>query len=118
MVTPEQGSMQLTGLKTGRPYGYSLYSSDVVGNTPVTFALTGIAGTGSTNFIIVPEDCVVTDLAIHTGQTVSSSWTFWANDAPVPASVVTYVQILDSLTARSFPALKIAKGTKLQLMQN
>lgn len=119
MVTPENGTLRLVPLAGGQPATYSLYSSDVntAPGTPVTFSLIGLAAAGSVTFITIPFDCVIDDVSLTTGQTVSKIWTVWLNDAPVPAAIMSYAQIVDTSPNRVFPQLRIAKGTKFQLMQ-
>ena len=114
MTTPEQGSLVLHDDNTGMDYAYSLYSSDVTGAF-ATIDKNLLAGTGSNLFILSPGNCSLKFLSIHTGQTVSSVWRIMVNDAIV--GTVTYQQILDTLTNPIVPNIKIAKGSKFQLLQ-
>lgn len=116
MVTPENGTVTFTG-RSGKTYTYSIYSSDVVA-APVTWATTGLAGTGSTNFITAPEDMLLSDVSLTTGQTVAVGWSIWLNDAPYPSAVMTFANVLNTLQTRSFPkGFGIKQGRKVQLVQ-
>lgn len=114
MVTPENGTLVLKGT-SGREYAINLYSSDVLAAN-VTMSLTGLAGAGSQTFYIIPEDCVVKDISVHTGQTVATVWVPYVNDVPVGA-VIPFAAILDTLAYRSFPQLKISGGRKFTIQQ-
>lgn len=115
MVTPENGMVILRGLRTGREYAYNIYSSDVVG-AAVTWSTNGIAGTGSQTFILIPEDCILKDVSIATGQTVSTNWIIQVNDVPT-GSIVSIANAINTLQTRSIPNIPIAGGKKLTFVQ-
>jgi hypothetical protein len=114
MVTPEQGSITFKGI-TGRNYGFSIYSSDVVA-APITFSAVGLAGANSSVSIIANEDMILSDIAVVTGQTVSTVWNVYINDLPVGLTI-TYTNILTTLANRIFPTFGVKKGQKLALFQ-
>lgn len=114
MVTPETGTINLKG-RSGQMYTYSLYSSDVI-NAPLTFNTVGVAVATSQNFLIAPEDMVVSDISITTGNTVSTTFNFYANDMNLGA-LCAEANILNTLTTRSFPQVGYKKGSKITILQ-
>ncbi len=115
MVQAENGTMILRGLRTGREYSYSYYVSDVAA-AYATFSTTGLAAAGSQTFIIAPEDCIIKDIAIHTGTTAAVAILPQVNDQNVGAQI-TFLQILDTLATRTFPQLAFKGGAKVAMVQ-
>lgn len=116
MVAAPKNATALFKGKSGRIYSYNIYFSDVA-NAFSTWATTGAAGTGSTNFIIAPEDMQLVDISVPTGLTDTSNGVLWLNDAPVPNAVIAWANIVNTLNARSFPPLGISAGRKVQIAQ-
>jgi len=114
MVTPENGSITLRGA-SGKYYNINLYSSDVLG-AAVTMSLVGLAGTSSQNFYILPENCVVVDLSVTTGQTVTTNWSFYINDQPI-GNVVPIANIVNTLNQRAVPHIPLPGNRKLTIIQ-
>jgi len=114
-AAPQKGLLTFQG-RSGAKYSYSIYASDVA-NAFVTFATTGVAGTGSTNFVIAPEDIQLIDASIVTGLTDTTALVLWLNDAPVPNSVIQDANIVNTIQNRSFPTLAIRSGRKVQFAQ-
>src|SRR3990167_13997 len=104
-AAPQRGLVKFTG-RSGRTYSYAVYISDVAAAF-VTWATTGTAGTGSTNFIIAPEDVVLSDYSLVTGLTDTTIQVLWLNDSPVPNSVLFDANLVNTLQSRSFPPLAI-----------
>lgn len=115
-AAPKNGTITFKGLKTGKPYSYNFYNSDVL-NAFTTWSTVGAAGTGSTNFIIAPEDMVLFDISVPTGLTDTTNMIFWINDAPAPNTIMADANIVNTLNARIFPAVGISQGRKVQLAQ-
>lgn len=114
-AAPQKGTLLFKGA-SGRLYSYSIYASDVA-NAFVTWATTGVAASGSTNFIIAPENMQLVDASIVTGLTDTTAMVLWLNDAPVPNSVIQDTNIVNTLQTRAFPPVRIAQGRKVQLAQ-
>ena len=114
MVTPENGTITLRG-KSGRSYTLSIYSSDVVGAF-VTMSTFGTAGTGSTNFWVTPEDVVLEDVSITTGQTVTTGWTVNVNDVPT-GNIISVANSINTLANRTKPLIGIRAGRKFTMVQ-
>lgn len=114
MVTPENGAIVLTG-KSGRNYNISMYVSDVIGAF-VTMNLNGTAVAGSQNFLIIPEDCVIQDISIATGNTVTTSGIIQQNDANT-GNVVVWANQVNTLATRVKPMVPLSRGAKLTILQ-
>lgn len=115
-ATPETGVLKFIG-QSGREYSYSVYASDVAAAF-LTFATTAAAGSGSTTFIIAPENMTLQDVSMTTGVAVITVLTLWLNDAPVPGSMIQYANVLSTIQNRAFPHLMISGGRKVQFQQN
>ena len=114
MVTPESGIIALRG-KSGNSYNLSFYSSDVIGSA-VTFNLNGIAVAGSQSFYLIPEDCVIEDISITTGQTVSTVGIVQLNDANT-GNVIAWANQVSTLATRVKPMIRLPRGAKLTIIQ-
>lgn len=114
-AAPQRGLITFRG-QSGKLYTYAVYISDVAAAF-VTWATTGTAGTGSTTFIIAPENMQLVDYSIVTGLTDTTIQILWLNDAPVPNTVIFDANIVNTLQSRSFPPFKVAQGRKVQLAQ-
>jgi hypothetical protein len=114
MVTPENGSITLKG-NSGRYYNLNIYISDVIG-AYVTFNTAGIAGANSQNFYNIPENCVIEDIALTTGNTVTTNLVIYINDVPV-GSVVPEANVLNTLNQRAVPKIGFSSGRKFTLVQ-
>jgi hypothetical protein len=113
MVTPENGVIILKG-KSGRFYNLNLYSSDVLG-AAVTLNFNGLAGTNSTTFFNTPEDCVIVDVSVATGQTVATNWVVQVNDQNV--GVISIANQINTLATRGAPNIFLQGNKKLTLIQ-
>lgn len=113
-AAPKNGLLILQG-RSGREYSYNIYASDVA-NAPVTFSTIGAAGTGSSNFIIVPEDCMIKDMSITTGLTDTANMVPYVNDVP-SGVVIADANIVNTIQTRSFPKIGFQGGRKLQIIQ-
>ena len=114
MVTAGNGSITLRGA-SGRSYNMNFYSSDVVA-AACTFSLTGVAGTGSQTFYIIPERCVLTDISFVSSNTVSTNFVPYINDVPI-GIVVPIANVLTTLTTRAVPPIAMEAGRKFTLIQ-
>lgn len=115
-ATPKNGVITFRGKRSGI-VSWSYYVSDVLAGL-VTFSKVGTAGTGSSNFIIMPEDMQIIDIAQATGVADTTAMVPYINDAPVPAgAVISAAAVVNTLPTRAFPALGIAAGSKFQLVQ-
>jgi hypothetical protein len=114
MVTATTGQVLLIG-RSGRQYSYSVYISDVVGAF-VTFSASGVAGTGSQTFIIVPEDVVLADIATALSPTVALTISPYINDLPT-GNIIQDSNTLATLQARQIPHIGISAGKKLTFVQ-
>jgi len=115
MVTPTNGTISFMGLQTGRPYTYNIYISDVAA-AKVTWSTTGQAVAGDDNFILVPENMVITDIAITTGPTVIFNLVPYVNDTPI-GQIIKLGSVIDTVQTRSFPRLGFTGGRKLTFKQ-
>ena len=114
MVTPENGVFSFRG-KSGKSYNISFYSSDVIG-APVTMNLNGLAGAGSQTFYIIPEDCVLEDVSITTGQTVSTVGVVQVNDANT-GNIISWANQVNTLANRQKPMIPLPRGVKFTTIQ-
>lgn len=115
MVTAGNGVIIFHGLETGRDYAYNFYSSDVIG-AAVTLNANGLAGTGSQNFILVPENVVIKDISFASTNTVSTNWVLQVNDVNT-GSVVPIANCLNSLATRALPNIPVGRGRKFTMIQ-
>lgn len=114
MVTATTGNIIFQGV-SGRTYAYSIYISDVAAAF-VTFSAAGVAGTGSQNFLIVPEDGMVVDISTLLSPTVAVTISPYVNDLPT-GIIIQDANTLSTLTTRAFPRMKIKGGSKLTFIQ-
>ena len=115
MVTATTGNIKFTGLRTGKEYSYSIYVSDVAAAF-ATFSTAGPAGTGSSNFIAMPEDVIMTDISTLLSPTVAVTLVVYVNNRPT-GDVIQDANTLSTLNTRSFPRLKLRQGALLQFIQ-
>lgn len=113
-ATPKNGTIILQGV-SGREYSLSIYCSDVA-NAAVTFSTTGSAGTGSQNFYIIPENCVLKDVSLVTGMADTTALVPYINDVPSGA-LVSIANAINTLAYRAIPKLGFAAGRKLTIIQ-
>ena len=113
MVTPETGIVQIK-TRSG-VVNYSIYSSDVIA-APVTWNLNGVAAAGGQSFVIVPDDGIISDVSIATGQTVSTVGIVQLNDQNV-GSVFSWANQVNTLATRVSPQIQVRKGMKLAIIQ-
>lgn len=102
MVTATTGTATFKGRSTGRTYAASIYISDVVA-AKVTFNMNGAAGAGSDAFWQAPEDVQLIDVAIITGPTVATGFTWLSGGASVPGSATLISPNLTTNASRSAP---------------
>ena len=114
-ATPKTGLIEFTG-RSGQKYVYSIYNSDVAAGF-VTWNRMGTAGTGSTNFITLPEDAQVTDISVVTGIVDTTALLLFLDDGAVPGKLISWANVLNTLTTRSFPEVKIRTGRKVQMQE-
>lgn len=114
MATPKTGTIQFRG-KSGKQYSYSLYNSDV-DEAFLTWATTGVAGSGSVEFITAPEDMVLEDISVVTGIADTTAVVLWLDDGPVPNSIIQWANVVNTLAFRNFPRLGVKQGRKVQLV--
>lgn len=115
MVTATTGNIIFRGLKTGRVYSYSIYISDVVAAF-ATFSANGPAGTGSSNFLTIPEDCELVDISTLLSPTVAVTVSVYVNDLPT-GTLIQDANTLYSVQSRAIPHIRIRGGSKFQLLQ-
>lgn len=113
-AAPKNGLIILQG-RSGKQYSYNFYASDVA-NAPITWSTIGAAGTGSSNFIIVPEDCMIADMSVATGLTDTANLVPYVNDVPAGV-VVADANIVNTIQTRAFPRIGFQGGRKLQFVQ-
>lgn len=114
-ATPKTGIVEFTG-RSGKKYIYSIYNSDVASSF-VTWSRMGTAGTGSPNFVTVPEDMRLTDISVVTGIADTTSLLLFKDDGAEAGVLISWANVLNSLQTRSFPSFGIKAGRKLQLQQ-
>jgi len=114
-ATPKTGTLTFRGA-SGAIYSYSIYNSDVA-NAFVTWATTGVAGSGSVTFITAPENMQLVDVSVTTGIVDTTALVLWLDDAPVRNSIMSWANLLNSLQSRSFPPIAISRGRKVQLAE-
>jgi hypothetical protein len=115
-AAPRNGVITFKG-QSGNLFSWSYYVSDVLAGL-VTFNKVGTAGTGSTNFIIMPENAQIVDIAQATGVTDTTAMIPYIDDAPLPAgAVISAAAVVNTLPARAFPPVKLRAGRKFQLVQ-
>lgn len=116
MVTPVTGTMTFRSLDGQRKYSAGIYFSDVVG-AKVLFAPSGAPGSGSDQFIQLPEDVVLDDISIHTGNTVALGMYLTARGAPVPNTSVMTNSVLDTNAQRKVTPTGFKAGTNIGAVQ-
>jgi hypothetical protein len=114
MVTPETGVITFIGT-SGKVYALSFYSSDVVG-AYVTFATSGLAGTGSQTFWNTPEPVTIMDISVITGQTVSTIGRVQVNDVDV-GTPFAWANVVNTLANRNFAHASINGKQKFTILQ-
>ena len=114
MVTPENGTISLRGV-SGKTYNINFYSSDVIG-AAVTYNLNGLAAATSQNFYIIPENCVITDIAVTTGQTVTTNWVLQLNDQNIGVVIAVANQV-NTLATRATPNVPLPANRKFTMIQ-
>ena len=114
MVTPENGTLSLKGV-SGKWYNINFYSSDVIG-APITMNLNGVAGTGSQNFYILPENCFIMDVSVATGQTVTTNWVVQINDQNIGV-ILNVANSINTLNTRAVPNVPLPANRKLTIIQ-
>lgn len=114
-AAPQKGTLLFQG-ESGRVHSYSFYASDVA-NAFIKWATTGAAGTGSVDFITAPENMTLVDASVVTGLTDTTALVLWLDDGPVPGTVISDANIVNTIQKRAFPPLGIRKGRKVQLQQ-
>lgn len=115
-AAPKNLAMTIRNDSNGQIVQYDGYVSDVVGAF-VKWAKAGTAAATSTDFITLGFPGTLVDISVPTGLTDTTKVLVWANDAIQPGTQIVYSQIVNTLTTRSFPSLKIGPNTKLQLNQ-
>lgn len=116
-ATPQNGTIRLLGVRSGRQYSISIYISDVAAAF-VTFSLVGKAASTSVNFLTAPEDVVLADVSIVTGTADTTTLVPWSNDSPIPGGkLIPYAQVLTTIQTRSFPNVGWKSGSKIQFAQ-
>jgi len=114
MVTAGNGSLYLRG-NSGKTYSLNFYSSDVIGS-PVTFSLQGVAGTASSNFYILPENCQIMDISFVSSNTVTTNLSLNINDQPIGV-VIPLASVLTTLATRFVPKTPLPSGRKFSILQ-
>jgi hypothetical protein len=114
MVTATNGTLQLRGV-SGKVYSLNIYISDVIG-AAVTMSLSGVAGTASQNFYILPENCVITDISVVTGPTVMTNLVFQINDQNI-GIVTPIASVLTTLSTRATPKAPLPGNRKMTIVQ-
>lgn len=114
-ATPKTGILIFQG-RSGEKYTYSIYNSDVAASF-VTWNRMGTAGTASPNFVTAPEDMKLIDVSVVTGIVDTTTLLLFLDDGAVAGKLISWANVLNSLTTRSFPEIGIRKGRKLQLQQ-
>lgn len=114
-AAPKNGLLTFKG-QSGKFYSYNFYASDVA-NAFIRWSTVGAAGTGSTDFIICPENMTLVDASVLTGLTDTTNLVMWLNDAPVPNTVIADANIINTINSRAFPPVGIAAGRKVQFAQ-
>jgi hypothetical protein len=116
MVTATTGTITFRGLKTGNQYSTSCYISDVVG-AKVTFSPNGVAGTGSDTTVQFDEDVQIIDVAIITGPTVATGFSWYSRGVIVTNSATLISPNLTTNPNRNFPRIAFASGRLISAVQ-
>jgi len=104
--------MMLRGLSTGKSYAVDCYVADVVG-TAVKFDAGSGATANSLPYWKVPEDCVLYDFSIATGNTVTVALIPTADGAIIPGVRLRTANFLNTLAFRPTLAIGFKRGTNL-----
>ena len=115
MVTAEQGTAIFRG-NSGKIYNVDMYISDVVGAV-VTFDAGSGASATSLGFWKCPENCVLMDLAVVTGNTVATTLIPTADGGQIPGIRFRTSLFLTTLSQRPSIALGFKQGTNFGLTQ-
>ena len=113
MTTTSGGTISFTGV-SGRVYAWSVYVSDL-GGVMWKFSSVGAAAAASSDFISLPERCVLMDISLLATPTVSTISSIMMNDLPT-GLVVQVSNCLYTNTTRSIPHGVFNAG-KFQLYQ-
>jgi len=103
--------------QSGKVYTYNVYCSDVNAQF-LKWSTVKSAASTDTDFITAPENIQLVDASIPTGMTDTTSATLWLNDGPVPNALIAWAPIVNTLPNRAVPPVMIAKGRKVQFLQN
>jgi hypothetical protein len=116
MVTAELGTATFQGLQTKATYAVDIYISDVVA-APVTFDSGSGAGATSLQFWKAPEDVMLVDLSVATGNTVATALVPTSNGGQIPGQRFRTANFLNTLAFR--PAIKLGfkSGSNVGFLQ-
>jgi hypothetical protein len=104
MATTELGTATFQGLQTKATYAVDIFISDVLA-APVTFDSGGGATATSLPFWKAPENVVLVDLSIATGNTVTTALVPTSNGGLIAGNRLRTANFLNTLAFR--PAIKI-----------
>jgi hypothetical protein len=117
MVTAENGSVSLKGLTTGKVYTVDIYIDDVVAN-PVLFNPNGLAVAGSAQFYKIPaEDCMLVDISIATGNTVTKALLPTQDGNILPGRAYRIANFLNTLTNRPPLGIRYPAGSNFGFIE-
>lgn len=109
MVTASSGTITMKG-RSGRTYAVAFYTADVLG-TAVKFDSGSGASATSLPFWKVPEPCVLVDVAVVTGNTVTTNLVMTADGAVIPGMRLPEAAFLNTLANRPPLAIGFKQGT-------
>lgn len=108
------GTMVVRSTRTGATSSIDLYQPDAVA-TKITFARSGLAGSGSPDFVTFGEDVVIEDISVVTGATAVGG-TFYLDDNAMPTAVRWAIQ-LNTLNNRPKLAFLVKAGQRFSITQ-
>lgn len=115
-ATPKTGILEFT-TRSGQKFSVGIYNSDVASAFLKMNKMGSASATVGVDFITAPEDMTLTDVSVVTGIVDTANLLLFIDDGAVPGRLVNWANCVNTLTSRSFPALKISKGRKIQFQQ-
>lgn len=115
VAAPQSGACIFKGVASGKIYNVDFYASDVA-NALVNFDSGAGSGSSSQTFWTPPENCILTDVFIHTGMTDTTRGRITKGGQPTP-SIIRWAAHLDTSNGRPMQTEGFAKGVQIGIIQ-
>jgi len=115
-VTPVVGNARFQSVLTQRSYSKAVYFSDVT-DVPGKFAAGGAPDANGMPFTTLPESCVLADLSLPSGMTVTTRIVVTRDGVPDGGGDLMVANQLNSIANRIALAIPFRAGQTIGLMQ-